>query len=440
MHLGRVLRAFRAEDVERSLDKDVESSGISHEASSTINDQLPDTERDPPVTTTTTTTTSTFDLGSIEDDSWRPMRLAEAAEARETHSSWECHTGTVGAAGITGAVGAVSTPAAAACYDALSAGNAAGKEDGDHEMVELLDIRAATGAVSIPGDEGGADGDGGDVPGGVRYKEQNEGIVKEEDVQEEGEEVAVSSSDGGENGILAAAKMGRLTRRATAAVTATIQDNAVGLRSTTEIVPDLLVSDPEPREALTGSDLEHAIASKTGYTSWSNKDGDAEEDGSETAVSREKREDVETAAMKELLRLREAQDLRVQAAAEAALENLSDRQRECFDELKAFAYNAVDGKEGWNEGEEEVCREGPGEGGRRGIVTIKAQKKNLFRPVNEVETRHTDNISHTVFVFAQTHVKCYVFPRLRAIFLRCPVLRSQERGPHSRLAEVTFVS
>lgn len=55
----------------------------------------------------------------------------------------------------------------------------------------------------------------------------------------------------------------------------------------------------------------------------------------------EEEEDIENAAMRKLLRVREEEDSRVRAAAEAALKELPDHQRARFDELKAFAYDSI---------------------------------------------------------------------------------------------------
>ncbi|CAM9245376.1 unnamed protein product [Ectocarpus fasciculatus] len=66
-------------------------------------------------------------------------------------------------------------------------------------------------------------------------------------------------------------------------------------------------------------------------------------------------EELEAAAIREILGLRSDQDREVQVAAARAVEALPPTQRECFEDVKAFAFGgAIEGKEGAGLSEEEV--------------------------------------------------------------------------------------
>ncbi|CAM9660035.1 unnamed protein product [Ectocarpus sp. 4 AP-2014] len=66
-------------------------------------------------------------------------------------------------------------------------------------------------------------------------------------------------------------------------------------------------------------------------------------------------EELEAAAIREILGLRSARDRKVQMEAARAVEALPPTQRECFEDVKAFAFGGViEGKEGAGLSEEEV--------------------------------------------------------------------------------------
>ncbi|CBJ30377.1 conserved unknown protein [Ectocarpus siliculosus] len=82
-----------------------------------------------------------------------------------------------------------------------------------------------------------------------------------------------------------------------------------------------------------------------------------EEEGINERTERDEamEEELEAAAIREILGLRSAQDRKVQVAATRAVEALPPTQRECFEDVKAFAFGgAIEGKEGAGLSEEEV--------------------------------------------------------------------------------------
>lgn len=317
MHLGRTLRVFRAADAENALVDDARNPGDFAPRTQLLDQQE--------------------ELGRDEKQA-----MGSSSGAHSTHPSWTASAGSATTVGVAGA----SATAAAATADVYTAESSNWEEEHESGVQNEAESDEPEELVRSGGGGGGAvaAAAAADV-----VQTEHDGRIVSADVEDDdgvganGGGVMVAGLTSAEAGVedddsstriaLQQREAGEPYSLDTAAAAAAAAENTL---SDLALIPDL---QSQPELLLTPK-IEGSAT--TGAPVSRDREGGKESEEEE----QEEEEDVETAAVKELLRLREAQDLRVQAAADAALEKLSDRQRACFDELKAFAYSgSCDGKQ-----------------------------------------------------------------------------------------------
>lgn len=312
MHLGRTLKAFRTADADDAVLDDPR-----HSLNLAPSNQPPQQQR--------------LELDS--DDARAMDQTSGAGEALgETHPSW---------AGATGSATPAVTTAVADTYTASSRSSEDGSESielGERESSKCnehtnVDNTAATAAAEdtastmrVPRGEDSAVVDGEDGEATTTGLPS----VEEEPVDTANIDVGIVRDALGARGDTGLTRISLPQKRHQQAE---VNDLVHEARPATTETAIFNSENPDADSALEflqspkveGSSAEPGAASAAATMA---EDGDEEKD-------------IENAAMRKLLRLREEQDSRVRAAAEAALEELPGHQRARFDELKAFAYGST---------------------------------------------------------------------------------------------------